>query len=134
MKVGIDSVDLDRIEKSLEIKGFTDKVYSLKERVFLAVKKDPVPSAAGNFAAKEAFSKALGTGVRGFALNEVSILRDDLGAPYIELLGRAKEAAQGTNNAAAAEKDLANGFVNINGGIYEINDFATNATPATIAR
>ena len=95
MKVGIDSVDLDRIEKSLEIKGFTDKVYSLKERVFLAVKKDPVPSAAGNFAAKEAFSKALGTGVRGFALNEVSILRDDLGAPYIELLGRAKEVAQG---------------------------------------
>ena len=50
------------------------------------------------------------------------------------LFDTAKDAAQGTNNAAAAEKDLANGFVNINGGIYEINDFATNANPATIAR
>ena len=95
MRVGIDTVELVRIEKSLEINGFIEKVYSLKERVFLAVKKDMVPSAAANFAAKEAFSKALGTGVRGFALNEVSVLRDSLGAPYIELSGRAKEVAKG---------------------------------------
>lgn len=95
MRVGIDTVELVRIEKSLEINGFTEKVYSLKERVLLAVKKDMVPSAAANFAAKEAFSKALGTGVRGFALNEVSVLRDSLGAPYIELSGRAKEVAKG---------------------------------------
>ncbi len=95
MRVGIDTIDLDRVEKSLQIKGFMDKVYSLKERVMLAVKKNMVPSAAANFAAKEAFSKALGTGVRGFALNEVSILRDNLGAPYIELSGRAKEVAKG---------------------------------------
>ncbi len=95
MRVGIDTVELVRIEKSLEINGFTEKVYSLKERVLLAVKKNMVPSAAANFAAKEAFSKALGTGVRGFALNEVSVLRDSLGAPYIELSGRAKEVAKG---------------------------------------
>ena len=95
MRVGIDTVELVRIEKSLEINGFIEKVYSLKERVLLAVKKNMVPSAAANFAAKEAFSKALGTGVRGFALNEVSVLRDSLGAPYIELSGRAKEVAKG---------------------------------------
>lgn len=91
MRVGIDSVELSRIKESLEIKGFMDKVYSIKERIYLALKKDMTESAAGNFAAKEAFSKALGTGLRGFSLNEVSILRDELGCPYIELCGRAKE-------------------------------------------
>lgn len=48
---------------------------------------------AANFAAKEAFAKALGTGVRGFSLNEVSVLRGELGAPYIKLAGNAKAGA-----------------------------------------
>ncbi len=49
---------------------------------------------AANFAAKEAFAKALGTGVRGFSLGEVSVLRDRLGAPYFLLSGRAKQLAE----------------------------------------
>ncbi len=95
MRVGIDSVKIARIEKSFHIKDFFEKVYSPAEREFLSQKKNPYPSASGNFAAKEAFSKALGTGVRGFKLNEVSILRDELGAPYIELGGSAKELSKG---------------------------------------
>ena len=54
---------------------------------------------AANFAAKEAFAKALGTGVRGFALGEVAVLRDSLGAPYFALSGRAKELAEGRGPA-----------------------------------
>ena len=38
---------------------------------------------AGNFSAKEALAKALGTGFRGFALKDVEILRDELGRPYM---------------------------------------------------
>lgn len=49
---------------------------------------------AASFAAKEAFSKALGTGIRGFALAEVSVLRDSLGAPYFALSGRAARLAE----------------------------------------
>ncbi len=48
---------------------------------------------AANWAAKEAFAKALGTGVRGFALSEVAVLRDDLGAPYFALTGDAHRLA-----------------------------------------
>ena len=48
---------------------------------------------AGNWAAKESFAKALGTGVEGFSLSEVEILRDDMGAPYIRLCGNAKGIA-----------------------------------------
>lgn len=95
MRVGIDSVDISRIEKSLEIQGFLTKLFSESERVLFMEKRMKPETVAGNFAAKEAFSKALGTGLRGFSLNEVSVLRDGLGAPYIELCGRAKELAKG---------------------------------------
>ena len=42
-----------------------------------------------------AFAKALGTGLRGFALNEVEVLRDALGKPYFALSGRAAARAEG---------------------------------------
>ena len=48
---------------------------------------------AGNWAAKEAFAKSLGTGVEDFGLSEVEVLRDKLGAPYIRLSGNAKRIA-----------------------------------------
>ena len=70
------------------------RVFSEKEIAFFSKKSNPYPSMAGNWAAKEAFSKALGTGIRGFELNEVSVLRDELGAPYIELGGDALQIAE----------------------------------------
>ena len=45
---------------------------------------------AAAFAAKEAFSKALGTGVRGFKLCEVSVAHTELGAPYYIFTGAAE--------------------------------------------
>lgn len=45
--------------------------------------------AAANYAAKEAFGKALGIGIRAFALSEVQVLRDNLGAPYFSFSGEA---------------------------------------------
>ena len=42
---------------------------------------------------KEAFGKAIGTGVRDFELNEVSTLTDELGRPYVVLSGNAKKIA-----------------------------------------
>ena len=49
---------------------------------------------AGAFAAKEAFAKALGTGIRGFSLCEVEVLHDTLGAPYFALSGKAAALAE----------------------------------------
>ena len=40
---------------------------------------------AGNFAAKEAVSKALGTGMRGFSFKDIEILRNELGKPEVIL-------------------------------------------------
>lgn len=97
MRVGIDSIEIERISKSLDISSFMEKVFSKAEVDLFESRNFKAETIAANFAAKEAFSKALGTGVRGFSLNEVSVLRDELGGPYLELEGNAKEIANGLN-------------------------------------
>lgn len=90
--IGIDMTTVSRIKKSMEKPGFKDYVFTAEEqKLFFCENKTAYHSLAANFAAKEAFSKALGTGIRGFSLNEVEILRDDLGRPYFNFYGRAAE-------------------------------------------
>lgn len=95
--VGIDLVEIARLKRSSNSENFMKRVFSKKEKALFLSKSNPYPSMAGNWAGKEAFSKALGTGVRDFSLNEVSVLRDELGKPYIELDGKALEIAQSRN-------------------------------------
>ena len=114
--IGVDIVSVDRIAKSLEKEGFLRKVYGEREiALFACGNRIKTNSLAANFAAKEAFSKALGTGVRGFELAEVEILRDDMGKPYFHLSGRAKQIAEDKNLSfqlsLSHEKDKAIAFV-----------------------
>lgn len=95
--IGCDIIETRRIAKADD--RFLEKHFTEAERELFQKKKQPQTIAA-NFAAKEAFSKALGTGVRGFFLNEVEVLRDDMGKPYINLYGNAKELC---NNAGVGE-------------------------------
>ena len=96
--IGTDIVTISRIEKSLERESFLHRVYGEKEiELFASGAKVKTASLAANFAAKEAFGKALGTGVRGFEFYEVQVLRDLLGKPYFELSGSAKEIADREN-------------------------------------
>ena len=82
--LGVDIIEVERIEKLLADKeNFLARYFSEAE---LAVNLRP-ESVAGNFAAKEAFSKAKGTGIRGFNLRDIEVLRDELGAPYILFRG-----------------------------------------------
>jgi len=92
--IGIDITVISRIEASLQDPRFLTRVFSEEEQAFLQKKGLSPASAAANFAAKEAFSKALGTGVRGFSLNEVSVLRHENGEPYLSLTGRAAALAE----------------------------------------
>ena len=92
---GTDLVSLPRIEKSLQNPRFLTRVFSHAEQDAFAANPNPLPSIAASFAAKEAFSKVLGTGIRGFALAEVEVLRDPLGKPYYRLSGRALQRAGG---------------------------------------
>lgn len=89
--VGIDAVEISRIEKSMKHPGFLKYVFSEEEIAYFEKRKFPCQSIAAAFCAKEAFSKAVGTGFRGFKLKEIEVLHDDLGAPYISLKGNAKK-------------------------------------------
>lgn len=88
---GTDIIEIDRIKNSLKNPRFLSRLFSAQElKLFISKGLAPATIAA-NFAAKEAFSKAIGTGFRGFSLSEVSVLRDSVGAPYISLSGNAKK-------------------------------------------
>lgn len=91
MNVGIDLVEIPRIEKCIQREGFLKRFFSKEENELFATKKNPAETVAGRFCVKEAFSKALGTGVRDFSLDEITTLNDELGAPYIKLTGKAAE-------------------------------------------
>ena len=76
----------------MENPRFMARVFSASERDLFAHKKDPAPSFAANFAAKEAFLKAAGTGLAGpFALAEIEAVRLDSGAPAYRFSGRTAE-------------------------------------------
>ena len=84
--IGTDIIEISRIRDAINrTSSFKKKVYTEKEIEYIEKKKEPYASYAGRFAAKEAVSKALGTGVRGFSLNDVEILNDELGKPTVTL-------------------------------------------------
>ncbi|MDR1892942.1 MAG: 4'-phosphopantetheinyl transferase superfamily protein [Oscillospiraceae bacterium] len=89
LSVGIDLVEIDRIRRSLQSPRFLTFVYGAEERAELCARGMPPQSLAAAFAAKEAFGKALSTGVAGFYLREVQLLHRDNGAPYLYLCGKA---------------------------------------------
>lgn len=90
--IGTDIVEIDRVKAAMEREqGFVSRVLTPKERELLSKKAKPWEYTAGRFSAKEAISKALGTGIRGFSLQDIEVLNDELGAPKVELKGAALE-------------------------------------------
>ncbi|MGL4874695.1 MAG: holo-ACP synthase [Clostridium sp.] len=84
--IGNDIIEIGRIEKAIKrTKGFLVKVFTEDEVKYFKSKNMKMETIAGNFAGKEAFSKALGTGFRGIGLEDIEILRDHLGKPYIRV-------------------------------------------------
>lgn len=90
MQVGIDIVEIPRIENSIKkSKKFLTRYFTDAENEMFSKKKiNKIQSIAGNFSAKEAFFKALKTGIVNFSLKDIEVLRDENGAPYINCLGK----------------------------------------------
>ncbi|MDU5105939.1 MULTISPECIES: holo-ACP synthase [unclassified Clostridium] len=84
--IGTDIIEIDRVEMAIKNnKNFIKKVFTEKEIEMFNKRNMRSEVIAGNFAAKEAISKALGTGIRGFSLIDMEILRDDFGKPVAYL-------------------------------------------------
>lgn len=99
---GTDLARIERFRKFLEPGNrLLERIFSADERRYALEKQDPAPHLAARFAAKEAFVKALGTGLRdGLAWQQIVVTRDRLGCPSLRLSGRAAEllAARGVSS------------------------------------
>ncbi|HEY3875495.1 MAG TPA: holo-ACP synthase [Candidatus Kapabacteria bacterium] len=94
--IGIDTIEVARIARSVEQYGeqFLNRIFCEEEIRYSQWMPRTAEHFAARFAAKEAFAKALGTGVRrGFSWNKVCVLKERSGRPYIELRGRMVERA-----------------------------------------
>lgn len=85
--IGIDLVEVERIARSLQKgDGFKNLVFSEEEQQLCDQKTKPFESYAARFAAKEAFLKALGTGMEiTHELNQIEVLSSENGVPFIRL-------------------------------------------------
>jgi holo-[acyl-carrier protein] synthase len=86
--IGIDICEVRRFDRLKEKEGFLRKIFSEDEISYCISKKNSSECFAVRFAAKEAFLKALGTGLRsGVHLKEIAVANGELGKPDIILSG-----------------------------------------------
>lgn len=84
--VGTDIIEILRIEEAINNNSnFLNKLFTEKEIKMFEKRKMKPEVIAGNFSAKEAISKTLGTGIRGFTFKDIEVLRDELGKPIVYL-------------------------------------------------
>ncbi len=89
--IGTDVIEIDRVRNSLRRfeERFLNRVFTPQEQAYCQVKADPAIHLAGRFAAKEAFLKALGSGLRGeLSWLDMGICHNDQGAPFFQLSER----------------------------------------------
>src|SRR6266852_3767924 len=83
---GVDIVEIESIGQSIEVGGdrFLQKIFTPAELAFC---RGRLPQLAARFAAKEAASKALGTGIRGISWHDIQVVSNKRGRPSITLSG-----------------------------------------------
>ena len=113
--IGADLVENRRLEAWLTKPGLLSKHFSQKELSDVHDSSHPAASLAARFAAKEAFGKALGTGLRGLSLIDIETRRNSLGQPELYLIGRARKALEARGARAhlslSHERDYSLAFV-----------------------
>ena len=116
--VGTDIVSIERIQEILNKNrdGFINRVLTEHERALFANKSDSAAFCAKRFAAKEAFSKALGTGIgRVVSFQDLTVRKNENGKPYFEAIGNLKSFMDNlgiskTHVSLSDEKDYAIAF------------------------
>lgn len=114
--VGTDIIEIDRIKNAIDnTPGFLEKVFTKREVEELSKNTLRVESVAGNFAVKEAVSKAVGTGIRGFSFRDIEVFRDELGKPIVRVSSKIEEVVKSKdylfNVSISHNKTMAIAFV-----------------------
>jgi len=86
---GIDIIEISRITEAVNRSSFVRRVFTLSEQEYCESRGvQKFASYAARFAGKEAVMKAFGTGLAGGSLQDIEILLNDKGCPYVELSGK----------------------------------------------
>jgi holo-[acyl-carrier protein] synthase len=111
--IGIDAVYIKRMEKWVANRKLLEKFFHQDEVDYVTSRgKSAAQSLAARFAAKEAFGKALGTGLANIILKDIMVINNGNGRPEIKLFNSAQDAFEktGANRAHISlthEKDSA---------------------------
>ena len=90
--IGTDIVEINRFQRFIDENNdaLLQRIFTEQERTVCESRKNRAACFAARFAAKEAFLKALGTGLRdGISWHDMQVISNDLGKPEIKLTGRA---------------------------------------------
>ena len=91
MNVGVDIIEIERVERALARPGFRERCFTEAERAYCDSRAHPAQSYAARFAGKEAVGKALGCGVR-FTWKDIEIVGRP--KPGVNLSGRTAAFAE----------------------------------------
>ncbi|MFA9465861.1 MAG: holo-ACP synthase [Velocimicrobium sp.] len=89
--IGTDMIEIERVTKACRRNAFLKRYFTNEEQKLIL---SEYKKAADNFAVKEAVAKMFGTGFREIVPIEIEVLRDELGCPYVNVYGKAKEYAK----------------------------------------
>ena len=94
--IGIDIIEIDRVRSAVRQHKdkFLNKIFTRRELSYCTRKKSfRFPELAARFAAKEAYSKAMGTGLKGIKWRQIEILNNGEGKPMLYIKGKKKNNA-----------------------------------------
>ena len=94
--LGIDIIEVERIEKNLQNSSFLQKILTKQEIEYTSQFKDKSAHIAGFFCAKEAVMKALEE-CQNIAFKDIEVCHLDTGKPYVKLYGKAKQVFDSKN-------------------------------------
>lgn len=92
MLIGIDIIDIERVKEAIErTPRFLKRVFTRQELDYCLSKKNPYPSLAARFAAKEAVRKVHPLFISGIRYHDTEVVLNEKGQPQIVLHGMARE-------------------------------------------
>jgi holo-[acyl-carrier protein] synthase len=92
--LGVDIIEIDRVRSAVDRYGdrFLRKILTPREIKYCRNRKSfRFPEMAARFAAKEAYSKAIGTGITGIRWQEIEVVNNERGKPHIAVKGKIKK-------------------------------------------
>ncbi|QJA09963.1 holo-ACP synthase [Romboutsia sp. CE17] len=92
LDIGVDIVEIERIKDAINKNSrFLYRFFTEDEIEYFKSKNFKTETIAGNFAAKEAVSKSIGTGIRGYEFKDIEITRNSLGKPIVKTYNNLKQ-------------------------------------------